>query len=279
MEAVRVRSIETAFQYDMEIAIQRAAEEMLSQQQQLHSQSQQLGSAKRIAALEEELAQVQQKLADCEDQLKSAKDELSTLVDRNAVLEKEIASRIESSLRNEQRAIECSRRLEEETRLRKDLEMELEITIRNRSEVIRELESVAEQRCARLKEHYTAEVNSMRAAMIFTDQNLEKAVAEAAALRNANKALIDVSVEVTQLRATVAELRRAAAASSSAIAMSSVPVSTAFGQLSQTSTAALSVYESLWPELIDIGKKAIKQSLTAVELYSDSNRLASKVML
>lgn len=215
-ESLRQQSVESAFHYDMELIIQRAADGVISNQG-TWAQSQ-FFTLKKLRELESEnedlKATINQQTKEA-DKARISIEDLSLELSRLRVEKQEIgishASLVEDSTR-------LRRQLLDEQTAKRDLEVEVEILVSARSAILTSVESEltqkADHRVSDLNDQITllkAQVETAEKKARISEITAAKMSAECSVVRETSKALVQSQTEVSQLQELVAELKRSLA--------------------------------------------------------------------
>jgi hypothetical protein len=216
LEEVRARDIESAFQQDLEIYIQKVVESQhLQLQQQIQTQSQG-GNANKV--LLKEVEDENAKLLLAIQELQTREAELSIKLKESKQFsnktEKLAATHSEKARDLEKRLQELERELQDEKCSRRDLEVELDITLKTRSDILHELESSSESKVSKIMEDSSAQLRSAQAQcealekkLSITLSALTSSTDENAKLRRAAQ-IADNSDELARVRARLLEYKR-----------------------------------------------------------------------
>jgi predicted nucleic acid-binding Zn-ribbon protein len=134
MEALRVQSMESAFQYDTELTIQRAAEAMIYQQQQAHSSA--ANQTKKVKDFEDEKSQLVEQIKSLEQKREDMLRLQQSVQDKLDAATRKIAQ-LESQLRDSKAVSEqLLFKLKEEEEQREEVELELKATLNSRTTLL-----------------------------------------------------------------------------------------------------------------------------------------------
>lgn len=141
IEEVRARDIESAFHQDLEIYIQKAAEGVVSQHQQLtlqlQSQSQNVAQRAMLKDIEDENARLQETIKELLSKEGDLAIRLNEATQQLAKTEKSSAVAQEKSHSVEEQLKLVESQLQDEKNIRNDLEVELDIMVRARADVLK----------------------------------------------------------------------------------------------------------------------------------------------
>ena len=161
LETVRVRTIESAFQQDMELAIQRAAESMIKSSADGPTD---LAPTGKLASLVEENERLTAQLAEANSTAAAAQAAAVTSQAQLSRAEREL-SQLKHAM---EKAVAAAAALEgqaaEGQRLRHDMELELELLTKGRADMIRGVEAAMVEKSAQQIAELKAEVAALRAA-------------------------------------------------------------------------------------------------------------------
>lgn len=247
LEQVRMRSIESEFKYDVELSIQLAVDEMISQRNAVKVASPGGGGSKdadrnqRDLQLEfttstQQQQQQQQELSSLQSlvhELQTTKGELISqmeilqlehehlreqyngLKESMAPMESRMAS-LQLSLANKDKEIRrFEMALKDEGNLRKDMEIELNLTVKSRAEMIQEFHEAAEVKYSSKFHEYNQQISELRTKLLDAEvtitqlqDNVKKNKDEMERMRPYQRDLKIAESEIATLRSTIAELKR-----------------------------------------------------------------------
>ena len=218
IEEVRARDIESAFHQDLEIFIQKAAEGLVSQhqqmQQQLQSQSQGLVPKSLLKDLEVEIESAMKDISDAqtrESDLTAKLKESKQLLLRS---EKAVVTAEEKASIMEKRARDLEKQLQDEACGRREIEVELELTLKSRTTMLGKLETTCEDKVEKLRAESSLQIKELKRQcdmlekkLETADQDMSKAATENIRLWKEVKTATN-SNEITRLRGQVQEFKK-----------------------------------------------------------------------
>ena len=169
LETVRVRTIESAFQQDMELAIQRAAESMIKSGADVPTEHAPTG---KMATLVEENGRLTTQLAEAEAAAAAARAEASTSQTQLGVAEREVGQLKHALEKATAKAVALEGQVAEGQRLRHDMEMELELLTKGRADMIRGVEVAMAEKSAQQIAELKAQLNAALKAAAKTGPGL-----------------------------------------------------------------------------------------------------------
>ena len=242
METVRVQSIQSAFHSDIELSIQKAAQELLNQQKLILSQQQQQAASESSGNVSTPLRHATSGNAAIPSPSSSysARDELErTVVEKNRVifeLEREagvLVSDVERyqnescELRRaldsinskmilcEQQNGDLIRKIEEQNHVIGELEVEIDITLSNRAKIVEELEAIAESNANKRLQDIQNELAGSKDRIQILEQRVTSLTGDCDRLHSDNEKLkassakyINQSAELERLRFTLSNIKR-----------------------------------------------------------------------
>ena len=219
IEEVRARDIEFAFHQDLELFIQKAAEGVaLAQRQQFQEAQMQkpksdscteaaaLAAQAQLQAQAQALQESQAREADLSARLAELRLQSAKADKGAAVLQARVRDMGALQTRLE-------KQVADESSARRDLEVELDITLRNRAEILREVEGVAEAKLLQYQQESEKNTVALTAQCAGLERQLAAALASAASLGEENTRLrraaqaMDNTNEVAILRTRLAEYK------------------------------------------------------------------------
>lgn len=223
LETLRARSIEAAFQQDAELALQRAAEEMVARQQLLQQSMAQPSPAPnlspKVAELENETLQLQQKIRLLEGQLTDERMHSAQQESRWARQTQKMLDQAQAQVEKDHtdyEVIELRRRLNEEAQCRADLETEVQLLLSSRATLARELDAAATVRASQQLVEIKEELADARIQLSVAQDSLQTvslelddATEELNVLRRNGRELGALRLENHQLKTALVELRKA----------------------------------------------------------------------
>lgn len=194
MESLRVQSVESAFQYDLELAIQRAAEDVMYQQQINANQSN--SGYKKLKEFEDERIGMLEKIKLLEDEIQSLNSTMQSATAHILEKDSQIQSFSEILKMRDVAILDLQQKYEDEQMTRRDLEVELEATLTNRADVIHNLAISADTKASKRLVDISAELNETRRQLEVAERSV----------RVANADLEGVHVELLKLKSRCKEL-------------------------------------------------------------------------
>lgn len=238
METLRLQSMESAFHSDLEISIQKAADELLMQHQKLLQQKQIVGSDIDIsqngdpvsmsdnynkklstssplsAPSSSGIAQGMIKISEMEVEIEALRKQVDALETERSSQHHYIQDLIGKCRAFEHEAQVNRNKADEEENQRKDLEVEIQILLANRDIIMKELNAAAEENAQKrnlelLKEvvQLTNKIASEEAEKNAIQERMYKAESDLEALRAINKRMLDQSEEVNRLQNIISDLK------------------------------------------------------------------------
>jgi hypothetical protein len=213
MEALRVQSMESAFQYDTELTIQRAAEAMIHQQQQAHSSA--ANQTKKVKDFEDEKSQLVEQIKSLEQKREDMLRLQQSVQDKLDAATRKIAQ-LESQLRDSKAVSEqLLFKLKEEEEQREEVELELKATLNSRTTMLQEVEAAAEARATLAGNELKKQLAELALRLEKAERDTRVAQGEkdtvVGELQKANRFAVDLSNsrdEVRRLEKTNTELKR-----------------------------------------------------------------------
>jgi hypothetical protein len=212
LESLRVQSIDSAFQYDVELSIQRAAEQMVSQQQIVQSNSQQ--TARRIKELEEERSLLNMQLESLQEEERG--NELRTLSLNNEIdqLQRKLRESETARFESEARITCLHQQLEFEEMQRRDVEGELAATLSSQVKQLQETEAKSDTKATIKINAITQELHEMSSRLDSSERSgrvlqheIDKLEADLRRNRGHAEELEAASNEIGRLNRMINELR------------------------------------------------------------------------
>lgn len=173
LETVRVRTIESAFQQDMELAIQRAAESNYNSNSSNNLMSSSSMSAADKAAmhtLENENNQLKTQLETTEGNIVTLQSESKHRQAQQDKLEKEYQRSKDALDKLSVKCMTLENQAAEHARSRHDMELELELLTKGRADMIRCVESAMADKSAQHIAELKAEINMLRNQQLHRQQ-------------------------------------------------------------------------------------------------------------
>lgn len=235
LEEVRARDIQSAFQQDMEIYLQKLAEDVSKEQRMNKEQSTDTLSDiatddkdttsnsntdsvnKDLELLknekEELLAKVDEQAKSISDLKKQIKD-IASAKGKLEGSEKELRIKVES-LNSERDNLQMA--MEEEQYQKKELELELEVTLKSRVDMMSQNESVWRQKQEKITEESSTQIELLRKQCEQNEKQvtaaqsaLEAALKEVVSLKKSNDSFQNSNDEVVRLRKQILLLKQSA---------------------------------------------------------------------
>jgi peptide deformylase len=212
LESLRVQSIDSAFQYDVELSIQRAAEQMVSQQQIVQSNSQQ--TARRIKELEEERSLLNMQLESLQEEERG--NELRTLSLNNEIdqLQRKLRESETARFESEARITCLHQQLEFEEMQRRNVEGELAATLSSQVKQLQETEAKSDTKATIKINAITQELHEMSSRLDSSERSgrvlqheIDKLEADLRRNRGHAEELEAASNEIGRLNRMINELR------------------------------------------------------------------------
>jgi len=240
METLRIQKIEAAFHNDLEILIQQKADELYSQQQTLREKEKELLEKKQMMMLASNTGggandKTQQERTESDRTSALYESREKELLEKVALLESTLESTqkdneilkgatasLETSLGNAQVVVKekeedrkrLQRKLDDEERLREELEAELKMTLANQSAILDDMNKYTEVLVSKRCEDLTLENKNIRKQLEAALRELDAtkndsmgASSDVTSLRVANEELLRQCREVPRLEALIAELK------------------------------------------------------------------------
>ena len=165
LETVRVRTIESAFQQDMELAIQRAAESNYNSNSSINllsSSSMSAADKASLHSLEEENNQLKTQLETTEGSISTLQTEAKQRQAQLDKFEKEYQRTKDALDKLSAKCIALENQAAEHARSRHDMELELELLTKGRADMIRCVETAMADKSAQQIAELKAEINILR---------------------------------------------------------------------------------------------------------------------
>lgn len=215
-ESLRAQSIQSAFQQDSEIALQRAADEFVSRQHMMMQTNGTVSSNPgRVLELEGELMRLKTEIHDLTLNLSNAKLQLERQESQIILQAQELSEYSQTHRTGSNEVDRLRAKLLEETQSRQDLEREVKLLLSTRSLMAREIENIAVARKSQELLLALAELEETRIQLELSQEALRSLNAELddqqVEVNHLRKSASDVSqlrLECHQLRSTIVDLRR-----------------------------------------------------------------------
>jgi len=233
IETLRLQNIESAFHSDLELSIQKAAEELflqhqkLLQQKQLSQQHTQFGGGDSENTFDSngtnicsnEMLEIEQtnkmiRISELEVEIDALRSHCETSKAENSSLKSRLDNLTQQIHSLEHEVQSSRRRADEEESLRKELEVEIHIVLANREVVMREMSIIAEGNAQKRNadlvkelETATASFSLLQAEKNNAQERFLKAESEANVLRTRIKKMTDQTEEIHRLQNIVSDLK------------------------------------------------------------------------
>lgn len=295
LETLRIQKIEAAFHNDLELLIQQKADELYSQQQILREKEKDLIEKKQTMMMmvdtksDEKTDSDSIALNELRQAEKELKERVMLLEARLEATEKDYSAvhsakeAVEASLTSTQGALKDSekerkqllRRLDDEERLREELEAELKMTLSNQSTMLEDMTKYTEVLVSKRCEELTLENKTIRKQLDATVRELDATKNDSqgvsidvSALRLANEELLRQCREVPRLEALIAELKNSQLLMQRSKQHDSELLTSSFMELIEVGLAISSMCETYMVQVTSAKEVANEQSRQTKKLAS-----------